>query len=339
MDSARLLSDLDILATPEWQTLPPEELNEKDAQLQAKVCAAQEGGSGTGGLGCYRLALEALWHNCPDALEVALGHVHAELGLLAQKLEFTRIRQSFVKLCQDLHLCRSAPQQFLAGVAALRGRMGSLAQAQAYDQCSALPGLITKRDTILLQTRVEQITKRLVGSESMAQKQRTPQQPPAPAPTPSTSLRPLTEAATSSSAPLSGLKRQPPPRASLPSSEDILAVASKNPVGVAGCEQQAAQSYSDAKRAPSFSSSVTERQHRPRRSGLSGRRACAVNTTRTARSCTALPPSYCSRNLDDGTFVRLCTLALEREEEYQKLSGNVACPNVSGDVHHTPALC
>merc|ERR1719359_2634018 len=63
VDSATLMVDLDALATPEWQSAPSVHNEEKDAELTARAQAAATGSA------AYAVAQQALWHNCPDALE------------------------------------------------------------------------------------------------------------------------------------------------------------------------------------------------------------------------------------------------------------------------------
>lgn len=181
LDSARLLSDGDLveaLASPAWQTCPgggkwgsPEdEVGELDAELTRRARAAESG------CDAYCVALQALWHNCPEALETALGTVRAETELMAQKLEFTRIRQRFVALCRRFRSHASARDagggavaplseaDFLAGVEELRRCCDRLFKAQDAEQACGLPGLVTSRDTVLLASRISEVSARLVAT-------------------------------------------------------------------------------------------------------------------------------------------------------------------------------
>lgn len=201
-DSAALLSDLDVLATAAWRTLPAQENPEREQELISRARAASHGHA------AYGVALQALWHNCPDALEAALGVVQPELELLTHKLLFTRIRQDFVNLCREYHdVAAAAPppraasyaglgldavagapsvtgigsgvsgelraaavaanrtvagQLLVEGAAALDARCERLIQTQPDEQTCFLPGLISKRDTYLLRDRIRDITRDLL---------------------------------------------------------------------------------------------------------------------------------------------------------------------------------
>lgn len=156
-DSATLLGDLDILATSEWQSLGCQSVKMEEeliARTQAANC----------GFEAYAVALQALWHNCPVALGGALDVVGREIRLMTQKLEFTRIRQCFVDLCQRFRACGgplAQVSQFLADVATVQKRCEALLELQIAEKKSALPGLVTKRDTVLLQSRIRDISTQL----------------------------------------------------------------------------------------------------------------------------------------------------------------------------------
>mmetsp|Transcript_21180 Transcript_21180/g.59263 ORF Transcript_21180/g.59263 Transcript_21180/m.59263 type:complete len:313 (-) Transcript_21180:66-1004(-) len=154
-DSSALLSDLDVLSTSAWQTLPSQTNSEKERELVASALSAEHGAA------AYAVALQALWHNCPDALEAALGRLRPEVELLEQKLEFTRIRQEFVFVCTAFHTSPCA-QALSTCAATLQERCIKLAASQPVDHCVSLPGLVCRRDTLLLRDRIHNITEQLV---------------------------------------------------------------------------------------------------------------------------------------------------------------------------------
>jgi hypothetical protein len=154
------MTDLDALATPEWQTVPSVDNEEKEAELTAR---AQEAATGSV---AYAVAQQALWHNCPDALETALDYVRQETELMDHKLQFTRIRQQFVSACQDFHRSDkpSSLEGFRERAASVDKQCVALMERQPFEQSLNLPGLITRRDTILLQQRIRDISKRIISS-------------------------------------------------------------------------------------------------------------------------------------------------------------------------------
>lgn len=166
LNTARLLADLDLdyLDNQAWQTLPPcdAETSRLDAELTARAHAAESGSA------AYSVAMQALWHNCPNALEVALCAAQSEIDLMAQKLEFTRIRQQFVELCRRYRAAGSmSSESFLQASAQLEARCAALLAAQPSEQASALPGLVTRRDTGMLQCRIRDISRRLTGPRTV----------------------------------------------------------------------------------------------------------------------------------------------------------------------------
>mmetsp|Transcript_4117 Transcript_4117/g.7453 ORF Transcript_4117/g.7453 Transcript_4117/m.7453 type:complete len:273 (-) Transcript_4117:31-849(-) len=163
-DSASMLNDLDFLASPEWQTMPPATTTALDEKLLTEAREAAIGSA------AYPVALRALWHNCPDALEVALQRLDAaSLGeaqardaeLMSQKLEFTRIRQEFVALCYEFRGPEGSLMGLQKGVASAEERCEKLMARQPDEQFSQLPGLVQKRDTIMLLARIRTIYARL----------------------------------------------------------------------------------------------------------------------------------------------------------------------------------
>jgi hypothetical protein len=169
IDSCAMLCDLDFLTSPEWQTMPEAGRSELEEKLLLEAETASEDS-------VYAAALKALWHNCPDALEVALrrakdvpmAEAQAQDALfMAQKLEFTRIRQQFVAECIKF---RSSGAPTESSVATLQvasvnidKRCSTLMDVQPDEQMTSLPGLITKRDTIMLQSRIAAISKQLLN--------------------------------------------------------------------------------------------------------------------------------------------------------------------------------
>merc|ERR1719408_355202 len=126
----------------------------------------------------YAVALKALWHNCPDALEVALRRVEGlnlsevqarDKRFMAQKLEFTRIRQRFVALCVEFRSsgppADASRAALTAGLEEVEQRLQGLMGEQLDEQVTQLPGLIQKRDTIMLQARIRTIAKRLLDGD------------------------------------------------------------------------------------------------------------------------------------------------------------------------------
>lgn len=168
VDSCTMLNDLDFLATPEWQTMPqPTTSAIEEKLLKEAESVSQET--------AYPVALRALWHNCPDALEVALRRVEGlalsevqarDKRFMGQKLEFTRIRQRFVALCIEFRSSGSPTEGSKArlreGVEAVEERCLTLMAVQPDEQVTQLPGLIQKRDTIMLQSRIRTITAQLL---------------------------------------------------------------------------------------------------------------------------------------------------------------------------------
>lgn len=163
-DSASMLNDLDFLASPEWQTMPPVTTTALDEKL---LTEAKEAAFGTA---AYPVALRALWHNCPDALEVALQRLDMaslseaqarDAEFMLQKLEFTRIRQEFVALCYEFRGPEGSLMSFQKGVARTEERCEKLMARQPDEQFSQLPGLVQKRDTIMLLSRIRAIFARL----------------------------------------------------------------------------------------------------------------------------------------------------------------------------------
>jgi len=168
-DSCTMLNDLDFLSTPEWQTMPqptPSALEEK--LLQEAETAPQES--------VYPIALRSLWHNCPDALEVALRRVDgftltevqaSDRKFMEQKLEFTRIRQRFVAHCIAFRSSgppsEASKAALQVGVSEVEERCSNLMAAQPDEQKTQLPGLIQKRDTLMLLTRIRTIARQLLA--------------------------------------------------------------------------------------------------------------------------------------------------------------------------------
>jgi len=170
VDSCTMLNDLDFLATPEWQTMPPTNPSELEEKMlkEAETASLDK---------VYNVALKALWHNCPDALEVGLRRAEGsplsedqarDKRFMAQKLEFTRIRQRFVALCMDFHgsgaPTEASKSSLRSGVAEVEERCTKLMAAQPDEQMTQLPGLIGKRDTLMLQTRIRTIAAKLFES-------------------------------------------------------------------------------------------------------------------------------------------------------------------------------
>lgn len=172
-DSATMLNDLDFLESPEWQTMP----KILTAAEQYEEVLVQEAKDVETGMPAYRVALKALWHNCPDALEIALDKIDigslpdpgqaSDAEFMAQKLEFTRIRQGFVSLCHRFHQSSNSEGQnadnLKAGVSMIEARIEELLARQPDEQMSQLPGLIGRRDTIMLQSRIRDISRKLLA--------------------------------------------------------------------------------------------------------------------------------------------------------------------------------
>jgi|Transcript_116874 hypothetical protein len=174
MDSCAMMCDLDFLTAPEWQTLPEAGPNALEDKLLQEAETTPEDA-------VYAVALRALWHNCPDALEVALrrakdvpmAEAQAQDALfMAQKLEFTRIRQQYVAECIKFRSSGAPTQTSVAAfqcvAASIEARCSKLMDSQHDEQMTSLPGLITKRDTIMLQSRMTAITKQLVVGAKLA---------------------------------------------------------------------------------------------------------------------------------------------------------------------------
>lgn len=173
-DSATILNDLDFLVNPEWQTMPQaDEANmAQERQLSEEAEAATIGSAAA-----YTVAMKGLWHNCPDAMEIALSKVTPETlsplqvkdaEFMRQKLEFTRIRQRFVSTCIEFHKCgpddRAGGLNVLTrGMEEVERRALNLIALQPDELESQLPGLISKRDTIMLLSRVRDIHKELLA--------------------------------------------------------------------------------------------------------------------------------------------------------------------------------
>lgn len=174
VDSASLLSGLDLLASPEWQTMPLEKVNPDQEALMHEIEAAQEGKP------CLSLAMRALWHNCPDALEVALQRLgpfdalqpdeQKNAEFMKQKLEFTRLRQDFVAACRQFHedgrggavTAATRAESLRAKGREFEARGSDLAARQPHEQESMLPGLIGRRDTIMLLARMKDVEEKLL---------------------------------------------------------------------------------------------------------------------------------------------------------------------------------
>jgi len=169
MDSCAMLCDLDFLTTPEWQTMPDVTLTATEEKLLQEAETTSEDA-------VYAVALRALWHNCPDALEVALRRAKdvpmaeaqaQDAVFMAQKLEFTRIRQLYVAGCINFRSSGTPTETSVAalqaGGAAMEARCSKLMDVQLDEQMTSLPGLISKRDTLMLQSRMTTITKQLVN--------------------------------------------------------------------------------------------------------------------------------------------------------------------------------
>jgi len=164
-DSASMLNDLDFLTSPEWQTLP------QTSDRAIHDVLLKEAEVATPGSASFTIALKALWHNSPDALDVALKRLDystlsesqaRDACYMAQKLEFTRIRLRFVALCLEFHKDRAAAPLQL-GVEAAEQQCAELMAAQPDEMRSQLPGLVTKRDTIMLLARIRQISAQLLS--------------------------------------------------------------------------------------------------------------------------------------------------------------------------------
>lgn len=171
-DSCALLSGLDFLTQAEWQTAPLEEFSTEDEALQLEAMAAGDAAA------AHAVALKSLWHNCPRALEAALGRFdRAQLceskaldaALMGQKLEFTQIRLQFLKCCRTFAL-GGGPEELRKAVAEVESRCDCLIAAQADEQESALPGLISRRDTIMLASRIQEIAEKLLADAGWASK-------------------------------------------------------------------------------------------------------------------------------------------------------------------------
>lgn len=170
-DSCSMLNDLDFLTDPEWQTMPQPSRSSLEEELikEAESVSLEK---------AYTVALKSLWHNCPDALEVALKRVEdlplsevqaRDKRFMAQKLEFTRIRLKFVAYCIEFRSSGPATEvsevMLRTGVAGLEEMLEQLMAEQPDEQMTQLPGLIQKRDTIMLQARIRTITKKLLTGE------------------------------------------------------------------------------------------------------------------------------------------------------------------------------
>lgn len=170
-DSCSMLNDLDFLTDPEWQTMPQPSRSALEEGLikEAETVLPEK---------AYAVALKSLWHNCPDALEVALQRVEdlplseaqaRDKRFMAQKLEFTRIRQRFVAYCIEFRSSGPATEAsevtLRTGIAGLEEMLELLMAEQPDEQLTQLPGLIGKRDTIMLQARIRTIIKKLLTGE------------------------------------------------------------------------------------------------------------------------------------------------------------------------------
>merc|ERR1719235_1081071 len=172
VDSCTMLNDLDFLATPEWQTMPQAVPSAMELKLREEAeTATQEK--------AYAVALKALWHNCPGALEVALNRVEGlnldevqarDKRFMAHKLEFTKVRQRFVAMCIEYRSSgqaeASGSERYQAGLAEVEERLRHLINDQPDEQVTQLPGLIGKRDTIMLQSRIREISTKLLARDA-----------------------------------------------------------------------------------------------------------------------------------------------------------------------------
>jgi hypothetical protein len=169
-----MLNDLDFLTSPEWQTMPESipSVLEKNLLKEAEVASPDA---------VYTIALKALWHNCPDAMEVALQRLEdsmipeaqaSDIQFMKQKLEFTRIRQTFVAQCIEYRSSGPATESSIAtlrsGIEAIEERCKQLMTAQPDEQMTQLPGLISKRDTIMLLSRIRDISAKLLPKRGSA---------------------------------------------------------------------------------------------------------------------------------------------------------------------------
>lgn len=164
-DSCALLAgSLDFLASPEWQSMPARGLSPREEALLRELAE---------GADAYAAALRALWNNWPKALEAALARVDAgaealseeqarDARLMRQKLAFSLARLDFVDLCQA-YCAGGDPGAFQRGVEGLERRLGELLAQQAQDEESALPGLVGRRDTLMLLARVQDLAGRLLA--------------------------------------------------------------------------------------------------------------------------------------------------------------------------------
>lgn len=162
-DSASMLNDLDLLLSNDWQRIPDPFANAMDTEMCRQVETLSDPD-------VYNLTLRALWSNCPFAMEAGLNRLEKcdlteqqarDCQYMRNKLEFTMLRLKFVALC-----CRyrsdSNKEALESGVKLIDERCSRLIADQPDEQYSQLPGLVTKRDTIMLLSRVRLISSRLM---------------------------------------------------------------------------------------------------------------------------------------------------------------------------------
>eukprot|EP00298_Acanthocystis_sp_HF-20_P008375 c17643_g1_i1.p1 GENE.c17643_g1_i1~~c17643_g1_i1.p1 ORF type:complete len:145 (-),score=40.07 c17643_g1_i1:155-589(-) len=118
----------------------------------------------------YDLTLKSLWKNWIDALEIGLQKLTKfkiveeqkilDLQFMKHKLDFTRIRQSFV-IALKRYIQDSNFEKLKEEAKALIFRCEKLAESQPEDVFSALPGIIPRRDTMMLQGRIDDLLKKV----------------------------------------------------------------------------------------------------------------------------------------------------------------------------------
>eukprot|EP00300_Choanocystis_sp_HF-7_P005439 c14081_g1_i2.p1 GENE.c14081_g1_i2~~c14081_g1_i2.p1 ORF type:complete len:234 (-),score=49.67 c14081_g1_i2:1014-1715(-) len=143
----------------EWQVPDRTEVETEDL-------TAFQGRDETDPTTVYNFALKALWRNWIDSLEFALGVLKSkpieeesrrnDVEYMSHKLEFTRIRQAML-LCCEAYRTTLNVDAFAKKSLELCERCDRLSTAQSDDMASALPGLIPRRDTMMLKSRIEDL--------------------------------------------------------------------------------------------------------------------------------------------------------------------------------------
>lgn len=114
----------------------------------------------------FNFALKALWRNWIDSLETAIKALEQhplddeaklkDVEYMSHKLEFTRIRQDVIVCCATYHE-NTDLGSFVQTAELLGKRCDALAHEQSDDMASALPGLIPRRDTMMLRSRIDEL--------------------------------------------------------------------------------------------------------------------------------------------------------------------------------------